>query len=286
MKVQLVGDGANPRVRTGLDALIPFLRSRDALTGVCDSSAAPLLTPATELLVILGGDGAILATAARLRGAPVPLIGIRLGHFGFLAELEPATCRDYLSRILDGEGRVVERLMLSAEIRREGVVEVADVAVNDAVVTAERPARLISLDLEIDRERVATYRGDGLIVSSPLGSTAHSLAAGGPVVEPGSRAILVTPLASHTLTSRPLVLDAERVLSIRLSERRREEHAALNMDGQRTYRVGSGHEVVVRRSANPIRIMTIVERSYFETLRHKFRWGGSVPLDERSDPKP
>ena len=279
MRVHLFGDGENPRVRKGLDELTPWIESRADLVGVCDSSDASVAVDGTDLAVILGGDGAILATAARLAGAPVPLIGIRLGHFGFLAELEPSTCREHLERIFAGQGRVVERLMLGAELRTDGATEVVDVAVNDAVVTANQPGRLVSLDLDVDGERVATYRGDGLIVSTPLGSTAHSLAAGGPVVEPDSRAILVTPLAAHSLTSRPLVLDAERTITIRLSERRREERAALGMDGQRTYDLDAGQEVVVRRTANALRIMTIVERSYFETLRRKFHWSGSVPLE-------
>lgn len=280
MRVLLVGDGQNPKVRRGLDDLRPWLASRAELVGVADERHQPLPGEDADLVVILGGDGAILSAAARLRGASPPVIGIRTGHFGFLAELEPLTCRGYLDQILGGEGRVVERMTVSLEVRRDGRPIVEDLAVNDAVVTAAEPARMVGLDLQVDGEHVATYRGDGLVLSTPVGSTAHSLAAGGPVVEPSSEALLVTPLASHTLSSRPLVLSARRRLVVRPS-RQRPMVAAVAVDGQRTYRVEPRDSVHVARSDRPLRIMTVVERSFFETLRRKFHWSGSVTLERQ-----
>jgi NAD+ kinase len=229
-------------------------------------------------VLVFGGDGAILSAAERLNGRAAPCIGIRIGHFGFLAELEPGSSREQLERIFAGQGRVVERLMLEVAVhRRGGGVEVGR-ALNDAVITGRSRARMVTLDLSIDGEHAASYRGDGLIVSTPVGSTAHSLAAGGPVMEPGSHSMLVTPLASHTLSSRPLVLDADRKLTVRVGGDRRRQAEAI-LDGQRVFAMGTGDEARIRRAGKPFRMLTVVERSFFETLREKFRWGGSVAVD-------
>jgi len=282
MRVLLVGDASYPKVRRGLDELEPWLAERTELVGRVDTRDGIFPEGALDLAVILGGDGAILGAATRLGAREVPVIGIRTGHFGFLAELEPITCKSYLTRILAGEGHVVERMTLSLEVRRGGRPVVLDHAVNDAVVTAAEPARMVGLDLQVDGEHVATYRGDGLVLATPVGSTAHSLAAGGPVVEPSSEALLVTPLASHTLASRPLVLGANRRLLVRPS-RNRPSAAAVAVDGQRTYAVQPEDSVHVARSDRPLRIMTIVERSFFETLRRKFHWSGSVTIEREGE---
>lgn len=276
-RVYLVGDLKNPRVRRAVAELEPWLKGRVSVTGVCSEPSAPLRPGRSDLVLILGGDGAILSAATRLDGSRVPAIGIRLGHFGFLAELELGTCREQLERIFAGEGTVVERFLLSCVVHRGGKRGVADRALNDAVITASVPARMVTLHLEVDGQHVATYRGDGLVVSTPVGSTAHSLAAGGPVVEPGSRSILVTPLAAHTLSSRPLVLDWNRRIVIRLGPGR-QRAAALAMDGQRIVAVHAEDAISVRRDPRPFRMLTIVERSFFATLREKFQWSGSASL--------
>jgi NAD+ kinase len=278
VKIQVVGDGANPRVRAALADLQPWLARHSTLLGVCDSNAAALDATGAELVLVVGGDGAILATAARLRGAAAPMIGIRVGHFGFLAELDPENWKRSLERIFAGEGRVVERDMLACEVWQGGVLVAEDRALNDAVATAVSPGRMITLELEADSERVATYRADGLIIATPIGSTAHSLAAGGPVVEPGAHSLIVTPIAAHTLSSRPLVLDNSRKLTIRRGGNRAQAYA-LTVDGQRVHKVETDGEVRLRRANEPVRFMTIVRRSFFATLRKKFQWGGSVALD-------
>lgn len=277
-RVLVVGDRSLDRVRDELDRLLPWLRERVDVAGVFDGGTGAIPAAGADLLIVLGGDGAILATAARLEGAAVPLIGIRLGHFGFLAELDPQNCRAYLERIFAGEGTAAAREMLECEVLHASTAKVGDRALNDAVVTAGAPGKMITLELEVDGQHVANYRGDGLIIATPVGSTAHSLAAGGPVVEPGSRLFVVTPLAAHTLSSRPLVLDSSHVLTIRIG-RAHKGAGALAIDGQRTHEVGCDDRIVIRRAAQPLWTRTIVERSFFETLREKFRWGGSVALD-------
>ncbi len=285
-RVYLVGDARNPRVQSAIQDLLPWVKERVDVVGVCGDFEQ--LDPGdADLIVILGGDGAILATSVRMEGRDIPLIGIRLGHFGFLAELEPSNCRPYLERLFAGEGKLVDRFVLACDLERDGRRAPVGRAVNDAVVTARTPARMLALDLQVDGQDVARYRGDGLIISTPLGSTAHSLAAGGPVVEPGSKSILVTPLAPHTLSSRPLVLDAGRVLTIRVVPRYRRS-ALLSLDGQRTVKLRSGECLWVQRAADTVRFVSIVERTFFQTLREKFRWGGSVPFpsEDGSSPGP
>ena len=284
-RIHVVCDGADPRLQGSLRDLLAWFRSKGVeLTGVSDRGSKTIDPGDADLLVILGGDGAILSTATRLSGHQVPCVGLRLGRFGFLAELEPSTCNADLERLLAGEGRVVERFLLRCEVWRGDQGQPPELALNDAVIAARTAARMLNLDLLVDDEPVATYSGDGLIISTPVGSTAYSLAAGGPVVEPGSRSILVTPLAPHTLASRPLVLDAERRLTIRPAYRQ-QRSASLVLDGQRMVPLSIDHEVRVRRAERPLRLVSIVNRSFFQTLREKFRWGGSVPLLDEDPPE-
>jgi NAD+ kinase len=180
--------------------------------------------------------------------------------------------------LFGGGGRVIERMMLDVEVVRGKRVVGRDRALNEAAVRASTVSRMVTIALEIDGESVATYRGDGLIVSTPTGSTAHSLAAGGPIVEADSRAILVTPLASHTLASRPLVLAPTRTVSLRL-ENGRDKAAAVAIDGQREIRITPHDRVVLRAAREPFRMLSVVDRSFFATLKAKFHWSGSVLRD-------
>lgn len=284
-RVYVVASAGDPRIARFVADFLPWLERHARLVGVCDRQDGVIDPGPADLMLILGGDGAILSAAARLAGNPVPCVGLRLGRFGFLAELEPATCHQHVLRLLAGEGRVVERFLLKCEVWQDGRVVAAELALNDAVVRSGSVARMLSLDLLVDDEPVAHYRGDGLIVSTPVGSTAYSLAAGGPVVEPDSSSILVTPLAPHTLGSRPLVLDAGRRLTIR-EDRRQPRSAVVVMDGQRSVPIAREEELRVRRAPRPLRMLSIVERSFFQTLREKFQWGGSVPMEDQAPPSP
>jgi NAD+ kinase len=277
-RVLLVGDGKNPRVRRAIADLAPWISQHAQLAGTILAQREPLPKSGVDLVVLFGGDGAILAAAHRMRGGNAPCVGVRLGHFGFLAELEPETSREALARLFAGQGRVIERMMLDVEVMRGSRVIARDLALNEAVIQARTVSRMVAVELDVDDEAVATYRGDGLIVSTPTGSTAHSLAAGGPIVEADSRAILVTPLASHTLASRPLVLSATHRIGVRIASDRN-RLAAVSFDGQRTVPVKSGDRVILRAAKEPFRMWSIVDRSFFATLKAKFQWSGSVLKD-------
>lgn len=282
-RVHLVGDGANPRVRKAIRELTPWLEERVEVLGTWDDPRRALKVGRADLVLIFGGDGSILSTATKMAGSKVPLIGIHLGHFGFLAELDQSNCRNYLQKIFEGKGKVVERSPLTCEVWRDGKRIEKELVLNDVVVTAKHPSTMLSIELIVDGDPVATYRGDGLIIATPIGSTAHSLAAGGPVMEPGSSSILVTPLAPHTLTSRPLVLDAGRKINLHVVPRYRRA-TVLVFDGQRKMPLRTRDEVRVRWSRDKVRFLSIVNRSFFQTLREKFNWAGSV-TDDREGPQ-
>lgn len=275
-RIYLVGDAGYPAVRRAMAQVEEWLRDRAVVAGRWTRRRDPFRPGRADLVVVLGGDGAILNTAVRLAGRRIPLLGIRLGTFGFLAELDPSTWRAGLERALSGGGREVDRPLLEVRRRGRSGGKSAGLALNDAVVTARVPARMLALRLHVDGEPVATYRGDGLIVATPTGSTAHSLAAGGPVVEPETPALLVTPLAPHTLSSRPLVLGPGRRLTVALLPRHR-RRAALVLDGQRTEGLDEGDEVHMRVAARTVRFLSVVDRSFFQTLREKFGWDGTAP---------
>ena len=225
-----------------------------------------------DLAIVLGGDGTFLRTARQLEKAKVALIGLRLGTFGFLAELEPDRWERDLERLLQGKGKVESWLRLHCRILRPGArPRKLGLAVNDIVLTADKVARLVQVVLRIDGQDVSRFRGDGIIVATPVGSTAHSLAAGGPILEPTARSLLMTPLASQALTYRPLVLQASRRIELVVVGSR--SGTSLTMDGQVTVALSPGTVVEVSDSGQDLKVASVGRRSRFLTLRDRLRWG-------------
>ena len=224
-----------------------------------------------DLLVVLGGDGSVLAAARALGDRDVPILGIQLGRLGFLTQIRPEEVEAALDKLAGGEVRVVERSRLAVSVRR-GDAEVArGLALNDAVITkGSALARMIELEARVDADRVASFRSDGLIVSTPTGSTAYNLSAGGPVVAPGVAAIVVTPICPHTLSLRPLVVPDERRIEVEL---RSPEEATLTRDGQVATALLPGDRVSLERAPHPARFVAVAEPDPFETLRTKLGWG-------------
>jgi NAD+ kinase len=223
-----------------------------------------------DLLVVLGGDGTLLAVARAVGARTVPILGINLGTLGFLAEVSVDEMEPALERALAGEMRVEARLRLEVEHRRGGRVLNCHRALNDAVVAGLR-SRLIDLETRADGQLVSTYHADGLIVSTPTGSTAYSLSAGGPILLPGLEAFVLTPICPHTLTQRPVVMPAE--VCLELEARAPSGEVQLTVDGQEEARLEPGDRVHVRRSEHPVHLLSPPQRSRFEVLRTKLRWG-------------
>jgi NAD+ kinase len=223
-----------------------------------------------ELLIVLGGDGSVLAAARAVGDRDVPILGINLGHLGFLTEVGPDRAVEALERVLRGEAQVVERQRIAVRVLRGERELASGVALNDAVITkGSALARMIELDVRVDGEPIAPFRSDGLIVATPTGSTAYNLSAGGPVVEPSVEALVITPICPHILSLRPLVVRADCAIDVVL----RAEEATLTRDGQVGTSLEPGDRVHLVRAAHPARFVELTPRDHFETLRAKLGWG-------------
>lgn len=233
-----------------------------------------------DLMIILGGDGSILSAAARMGPNQINSIGVQMGRFGFLSELTPEDCEENLKRIVSGKAVVKERMMISCRVRGKGRTAFKGLALNDAVLASSSSSRMVMVELLIDNMYVTTFHGDGVIVATPVGSTAHSLSAGGAILEPSLRAFIITPVCSHALTIRPLVVNEERTIRLRSGGGR--NRLRLTLDGQRVHKLEDGEEVLIKVAPVSFRLLRVEDRSYFETLRRKFYWGGTLLADAPS----
>jgi NAD+ kinase len=239
---------------------------------------APAATFAQEIdiAVALGGDGTMLRVARVVAPRGIPLLGVNIGTLGFLSGTEAADLKRCLDSVLSGRFSVEERSMLSAEVLRGGRrVFGSDLALNEVVIRCGEQARAITLSTRSGERFVADYFGDGLIVATPTGSTAYSLAASGPIIDPSLDVTLVAPICPHTLTQRPLIVPAHLPLTIRLGRRREGEvpRVLVSLDGRSGCELKVGDEVRVRRAETPLRLLLPPGRSFFDVLRRKLKWG-------------
>jgi NAD+ kinase len=267
----IMGNEAKEGVHEAAEALRSWLADRidvhvdlelETQVGTGDVDAA----------IVLGGDGTMLAAARALAPKGVPLLGLNLGKLGFLSETGAEECRDVLTDVLEGRYTLVERMMLLCALEHDGQQELRAVGLNDVVVARQLLSRILTLDFHVDGELVATYRADGLIVATPVGSTAHSLAAGGPIVHPDVDAMVVTPICPHTLSNRPLVLEGDSEVTI--SNREWAGATGLTVDGQVNKVLEDGDVVRVSRAPVPLKLIQTGRNSYFRTLRNKLDWRG------------
>lgn len=225
-----------------------------------------------ELVVVLGGDGTILRTCRQLGSRQRPILGVNLGRLGFLAELSPLEFQQQLPQIVRRGYTVINHLMFECRLLRADGSSEVDVGLNEAAVLSAGSLQLVQIDLAIDGERVATYSGDGLIVSTPIGSTAHNLAAGGPILKHDLQAFVITPVCAHTLTNRPLVDRADCVYTLSLPEAA--EGVMLVIDGQIRRPLRAGDRIEIRRAPVSFQLARLPECSFYGTLHNKLGWGG------------
>jgi NAD+ kinase len=224
-----------------------------------------------DLLVVLGGDGSVLAAVRAIGARRVPVLGVNLGHLGFLTDVSPGEAEAALEACLRGDFVESQRMRFEVTHTRGGRELTRELVLNDAVITkGSALARLIELEAQVDDRVVATYRSDGLIVATPTGSTAYNLSAGGPILDVDVRAAILNPICPHTLTLRPLVLRDDREIVVRL---RSAEDATLTLDGQVGATVRTGDAVRVVKASEPARFVTAPARDHFDTLRTKLGWG-------------
>ncbi|MDX1388891.1 MAG: NAD(+)/NADH kinase [Acidobacteriota bacterium] len=224
-----------------------------------------------DLVIVAGGDGTLLSVARSAAPRGIPILGINFGSLGFLTELNPEELFDGLERVIRGDYTVEERQLLRVRYRRNAKTLREYAVLNDAVVTKSALARMIELDVLVDRAKVASYTSDGLIISTPTGSTAYNLSAGGPILDPRVRAFVIAPICPHTMTYRPLVVPATVKVEVVLRETAEEVY--LTLDGQVGFPVKGGDSMIVDDYRTPVRLVRVAGRSFFEVLRRKLRWG-------------
>ena len=243
----------------------------DAMPATCTASTPREIAEMSDALVVLGGDGTLLA-AAHLLERPVPMLGVNFGSLGFLTEITLAELYPTLEGVLDGSYRYDERRMLRAVVKSPRQEDQLGDVLNDVVITKAALSRIIELDVSVDGMFVSAFRADGLIVSSPTGSTAYNLAAGGPILHPALPAVVLTPICPHMLTNRPLVVSDDAKIEIHLRAGR-EGEVHITFDGQRGFSLRRDDVIEVTRSPRTIRLVKAPSRDFYEVLRTKLKWG-------------
>src|SRR4051812_17310621 len=223
-----------------------------------------------EMVLVLGGDGTLLGMADCIgeAGSGIPILGVNFGSLGFLTEVTLPELYRSLEATLGGNASVEERLMLRSTTRRDGRVFRTHIALNDAVITKAARSRMIDLSVYVGDEFVTRVKADGLIIGTPTGSTAYNMSAGGPIVQPTVDALILTPIAPHTLTNRPIVIPASASVRVQPNMDARDE-IVFTLDGQSTVPIHPGDEIAVCRAPKPLRLIRPSTRSYFEVLRTK-----------------
>jgi NAD+ kinase len=228
-----------------------------------------------DVVVVLGGDGTLLSMADRIghAGRDIPILGVNFGSLGFLTEVRVNELYPTLQAVLDGSARFDERVMLHAEATRAGGAVERHIVLNDVVFTKAALSRMIELAVMVNEGLVTVVRADGLIVASATGSTAYNLAAGGPIVHPAVDAFVLTPIAPHTLTQRPIVIPASSRVEVQPHVDSDTDDIFVTYDGQTGYPLHSGAVVRIRRADQTLRLVKAPERTYFGVLREKLKWG-------------
>jgi len=239
--------------------------------GAVTGRPRPEVPEGCDLVIVLGGDGTLLSAARAIGRREIPLFPVNLGGLGFLTAISLDEIYPELERAMRGEHRIANRRLLRTEIRRNEEVVAAFEALNDAVVTKSALARMIDLDTYVDDQLMCAYKADGLIVSTPTGSTAYSLSAGGPIIFPKVEAICITPICPHMLTNRPVIVPENSV--IRIHPRGHEEGVYLTIDGQVGTPVCDGDTVVCHSSHYSLRLIRPPHQMFFDVLRQKLKWG-------------
>lgn len=281
--VGLVAHRTKPHATEAAAALIPLLLERGIVVRM-DATAAAMLPEAVRhriavgpwsaagLGIVLGGDGTLLGAARRVATSATPLLGVNLGGLGFLTELTLADLPGELDRILAGDFTVERRTMLRADVLNAGgIPRASSLAFNDAVVTQPAVAKGIRLTLFVDDDEVGTFLSDGLIVSTPSGSTAYSLSAGGPLLTPSIDALIITPICPHTLSVRPIVVEGDSRIIIAMAEPG--THARLSLDGQDDFDVTSTERVRVTRARETASLVRLRQRSFLSVVCARLGWG-------------
>jgi NAD+ kinase len=288
--ISRVGIVAKSHLRAAVPHLVDigaWLRTR-GIAAIFESATGALMTSSdgyavaeklalvemVDMVVVLGGDGTLLSMADCIAaaGKSIPILGVNFGSLGFLTEVTLPELYTSLETVISGKALIEERMMLASTVTRPRETFTAYVALNDVVVAKAARSRMIDLSVSVGDEFVTRVKADGLIVATPTGSTAYNLAAGGPIVQPNVGAIILTPIAPHTLTNRPIIIPASATVRIQPHMDARDE-VFVTFDGQAGFQLEDGDEISVRRAERSLQLIHPSARSYYEVLRQKLKWG-------------
>ncbi len=270
-----------PEIKSALHSVVTWLRSRH-IDAVLDTNATRLLGETggfqkaqlankADVLLVLGGDGTMLNAARLAAERGIPILGVNMGGLGFLTEVRPDNLYPSLERVFANDFVLDERLMLKTHVHRHGETVTQGAVLNDVVVSKGTLARMIELRISIQGQFVTNLRGDGLIISTPTGSTAYSLSAGGPIIDPAVQSLILTPICPHTLTHRPLIVPGHAEIEVTLTSK--DDGAMATLDGQVGVALSHGDSIEIKQSEYRTRLIRFPETRYYEVLREKLKWG-------------
>jgi NAD+ kinase len=275
MKVVLLGNGTKQGVREALEKLRPEIKRRAAIIGEDFTGKEDFSQIHADFAIVFGGDGSILRAASQMGSNQIPVLAVHLGTLSFLSTIQVEELIPLLDRCDLQKLPVIKHLLLRCELFRGGKdkqsrPDLSLLALNEVVIHGHRTSHILSAELHIDNELVTTYRGDGLILSTPVGSTARNLSAGGPIIRKDIDAVVISPISPHTLSNRPLVDSPDRFFEIRVHQ-----SAALILDGVEAAQIGSGDSVCVSRASQTFKTLDIPGFCYYKALRTKLGWNGN-----------
>ena len=277
LAVAILGNGTKPDVPAAADLIASAMNDVPGLTltDIDLGAESDLSSLSAHVALVLGGDGTVLHTARRMGDRPIPVLGVNLGRLGFLADLTPEALIERLPDLAERRFTIDHLMTLDAALSRGREPTRHFRALNDVVLRAAPAFQLLEIGLAIDGECVITYRGDGVIVATPVGSTAHSLSAGGPILPPDAHMFVITPICPHTLTQRPLVDSTHKVFE--LTSNNPDGSTYLVIDGQIQLPLNRGDQIAIRRGAASFPMIRLPGQTFYRTLRDKFGWGATNP---------
>jgi len=269
----LLGSGdRRPKILSEIERLRPLISS--VVDIVCEDFAynEDIALCAADIAIVLGGDGSILRAAKQMGRSQIPVLGLNLGKLGFLADIHPDSVVEALQCVVAGQYKLVDHLMIRCQILRDGKVIADDIGLNEVSILGGPPFDIQKIDLYVDDELATSYYCDGLIISTPIGSTAHNLSAGGPILRKNLQAFVISPISPHTLTVRPVVDTADRVYEIVVSKPNDSTCAVL--DGQVLSPLTADDRLRIQKTDHVFQMIQVAGNSYYRTLREKLGWSG------------
>lgn len=274
LEVLIVGALDRPSVASELNRLRSLIADRAEIAAIDLDFSYDFEHADHDLVIVLGGDGSILQTARQMGENQLPILGINCGHLGFLAALSPDAFLDIWATVANGECKLVDHLMLRASIVRDGEEIAVQMGLNEAAILGGPPYRILNIDLSVDQVHATSYACDGLIISTPIGSTAHNLSAGGPILRKNLQAFVISPISPHTLTHRSVVDTADRTFD--LSVANPNDSTSLVVDGRAVAVIQPGDRVRIQRADYSFQMVAVPGQNDYRTLREKLGWSGNT----------